>query len=320
MTRLIRYRWLLLSIGSMLLGAGLTYLLIPPTIVSGNGIEVNPSDLIAAQQRETQPMPSVLGLDRDVAHTVLDDAGLAGVRADVVERPAAGPVAMVLAQRPSPGTDPVTSIELTVSTPAAMPDLLGKTVSEGRAQLEQLGAVVEIAPRFDPTVPKGQILDATPRPGETMPTVVTLTVGDPGDALTLASVSHVERDDCRTVDSASVNGQPVGDSLRCTPGRDPAYIEYSLARNAATLEALIGTDDRGGTGAATITILGDGRVLSSTPVSLGHSEPVRVDLNGVMRLRIEVATPETKQRPTAILGDARLLGLPQGLDAIAASR
>ena len=305
-------------VGLLLLGGGLTYLLIPPTIVGDTAIEVDPNELIAAEQREVEPMPSVLGLDRDVAQTVLGDAGLGGVTTSVVERPAAGPVGMVLSQKPSPGTDPVSAIELTISTPAAMPEVTGKVLGEGRSQLEQLGAVVEIVPRFDPAVPKGQILDVSPKVGETMPTVVTLTIGDPGDALTLASISQVERDDCRTIDSASVNGNPVGDSVRCTPGRDPAYIEYSLARHAAALEALVGTDDRGGTGTGTVTILGDGRVLSSATVAHGRSEPIRVDVTGVMRLRIEATTPDANQRPTVILGDARLLGLPEGLDAIAA--
>lgn len=305
-------------VGLLLLGGGLTYLLIPPTIVGDTAIEVDPKELIAAEQREVEPMPSVLGLDRDVAQTVLGDAGLGGLTTSVVERPAAGPIGMVLSQKPSPGTDTVSAIELTISTPALIPDVMGKDLGDGRSQLEQLGAVVEIVPRFDPAVPKGQILEVSPRVGETMPTVVTLTVGDPGDALTLASVSQVERDDCGTIDSASVNGKPVGDSLRCTPGSDPAYVEYSLARHAAALEALVGSDDRGGTGTGTVTILGDGRVLSSIPVAHGRSEPIRVDVAGVMRLRIEATTPDTDQRPTVILGDARLLGLPDGLDAIAA--
>lgn len=60
-----------------------------------------------------------------------------------------------------------------------MPDVMGKGLGEGRSQLEQLGAVVEIVPRFDPAVPKGQILEVSLKVGKTMSTVVTLTVEDP---------------------------------------------------------------------------------------------------------------------------------------------
>lgn len=315
---LVRLRWPALVAGLLLAGAGLTYLLVPPTIVAEQAITVDPGDLVAASEREAQPMPSVLGLNRDVAQTVLDDAGLSGVNLVVTDQPAAGPVSMVVAQSPSAGTDSVTNIELTVSVPAPMPDVLGKSMIDGRSDLETLGAVVEIVPQFNPSVPKNQIIDITPKPGETMPTVVSLVVGDPGDALTLAAVKSVADDYCRSVDSATVNGTAVGDSIACKPGRKVAFAEYALSRQAAALEVLVGTDDRGKTGAARVVVFGDGRELAAADVWLGQSVPIRADLNGVMRLRIEVSTADTEQNPTVILGDAKLLGLPDGLDAIAA--
>ena len=74
-------------------------------------------------------MPSVLGLARDVAQTVLNDAGLTEVVA-------------AIAQRPSPGTDPATIFPLAVSTPAALPDPLGKQSAEELSQLGTFGANV----------------------------------------------------------------------------------------------------------------------------------------------------------------------------------
>jgi hypothetical protein len=315
---LLRLRWPAMVAGLLLTGAGITYLLVPPTIVTGGAIEVNPADLIAAQEREAQPMPSVLGLNRDVAGSVMSDAGLGDATTKVVERPAAGPVGIVLAQTPSPGTDPVENVELTVSVPAPMPDVMAKPLNDARTTLESLGAVVEVVPRFDPSVPKDQVIEAAPPVGGTMPTLVTLTVADPGDALTLASVTSVTRDDCGTIKSATVSGKAFGNSIECDSGSDPAYIEYAVSRNAAAFEAVIGTKDKGGTGRATVAIIGDGRVLSVTDVALGSSTPVRVPIADILRLRIEVTTPDTDQEPTVVLGDARLLGLPQGLDAIAA--
>lgn len=300
------------------MGAGLTYLLVPPVLVSDNAIVVDPAQLNAAQLRDAQPMPSVLGLNRDVARTVLEDAGLGGVKVSVVEMPAAGPTEMVVAQKPAAGTESVGEIVLSVSVPASMPTLVGQALADGRSQLERLGAVVEIVPQFNPSVPKNQILDSNPKPGEPIPTVASLTVGDPGDALTLAGVSSIDKDRCSTVKSATVNGAAVGQSVTCDPSSKLAFVEYSLSRQAAALEAVLGTDDRGRTGAAHVVVLGDGRELAAADVWLGQSVPIRADLNGVMRLRIEVTTADTKQNPTVVLGDAKLLGLPQGLDAIAA--
>lgn len=314
----VRFRWPAVALGLVLLGGSLTYLLVPPTFVTGDAISVDPADLVAAAEREAQAMPSVLGLNGDVAQTVLADAGLSGIETELVERPAAGPVGMVLSQNPSPGTNPVESIELTVSTPTQMPDVMGKSLDDARAQLEQLGAVVEIVPRFDPTVPKDQVIEFVPKTGETVPTVVTLTVADPGDALTLASVSSIDYDSCSTVDGVTVNGATVGDSIECDSGEDVAYIEYALSRNASALEAQVGTNDRGGTGAATVTVWGDGRQLATVEVWLGQSVPLRADVTGVMRLRIDVTTVGTEQNPSVVLADAKLLGLPAGLDAIAA--
>jgi len=315
---LIRLRRPAIALGLLLLGAGSTYLLVPPTIVADQAVQVKPADLIESVEREAQPMPSVLGLNRDVAQTVLTDAGLAGANVAFVDSPAAGPVGMVISQKPAAGTASVDQIELTVSVPAPTPDVLGRPMQDVRSQLEQLGAVVEIVPQFTPSVPKNQVVDVNPKPGEIMPTVVSLVVGDPGDALTLASVNEVDRDDCGTVDSATVNANSIGKSVECKPGSSASYVEYSLSRQSAAMEATVGTDDRGGSGPAHVVVLGDGRELAVADVWLGQSVPIRADLNGVVRLRIEATTTDSKQAPTVVLGDARLLGLREGLDAIAA--
>lgn len=314
---IVRLRWPALVVGLVMAGAGVTYLIAPPMVVSNEAIVVNPADLDAALQRTTLPMPSLLGLNRDVAQTVLLDSGLDGVAVKISERPAAGPAAQVVEQHPPAGTASVDKIEMVVSVPASMPAVVGTNLVDARPQLEQIGAVVEIVTRFDPAVPKNQVLDSTPKPGEPVPTLASLTVADPGDALTLTSVRSVDDSYCDTVSSAMVNGNAVGDSVTCDSGSKLAFVEYSVSRQAAAFEALIGTDDRGRTGAARVVVFGDGREVAATDVWLGHSVPLRVDLNGVMRMRIEVTTADTEENPTVVFGDGRLLGLPQGLDAIA---
>ncbi|RMB71805.1 hypothetical protein AYK61_21715 [Rhodococcus sp. SBT000017] len=319
---IVALRWPAIVIGLLVVGASLTYVFAPPTGSPDSIVEFDPSDLVAAQSGSTQPMPSVLGLDRDVALTVLSDAGLGSVATTFAEKPAAGPVGLILTQSPSAAAASVDEIELTVSIPATVPStLIGSDERTARTALEQSGAVVQLVRAVDASVPRGQVLAVDPPAGAVMPTVVTVTVADPGDALSLASVSTVMSSSFSTVSSVNVNGGALGSSVELSPSaRSSAYGEYSLSRGAVALEAIAGTDDREGTGSGTITVFGDGRELTSVQVGLGQSTPIRVDLNGVMRLRIEATTTNAKDNPTVILGDAKLLGSTEGLNLIAGTR
>lgn len=75
-----------------------------------------------------------------------------------------------------------------------------------------------------------------------MPTVVSVVVSDPGDALTLATVRAVTWDSCDNVSAGEmVNGKSVGQNIQCQPGKTPAFIEYAVSRNAAALEEVVDT-------------------------------------------------------------------------------
>lgn len=265
-------------------------------------------------------MPSLLGLNRDVAQTVLGDSGLGGVKTEFSEREAAGPVGLILAQDPSVATRDVKQIALTVSIPALMPPVTGRGLKEGRDSLEQLGAVVEVERRIDPAVPRGQIVETIPPAGQVMPTVVRIVVSDPGDALSLATVNSVDSRSCSDISNVTVAGKSVGDGIECDTGEKVAFAEYATTGNAAALETTVGTNDRGGTGGARVRILGDGRELAAVDVGLGNSQPIRVDLRGVLRLRVEATTGNVDDAPSVVLGDARLLGSQDGLDVIASGR
>lgn len=319
---LILLRWPTLVIGLLVVGASLTYLVAPPTGSTDNVVEFDQTDLFGSQDGAAQPMPSVLGLDRDVALTVLSDAGLGAVDTAFSEKPAAGPVGLVLTQTPSTGTTGTQQIDLTVSVAATTPgDLVGRTERDARSSLEQLGAVVQIVRAVDASVPRGEVLAVDPPAGAIMSTVVTVTVADPGDALSLSTISKVASSNFTTVSSVNVNGGALDDSLELSPtSKSVAYVEYSLSRGAVALEGIVGTDDREGTGPGVITVIGDGRVLTSVQVGLGQSAPIRLDLRDVLRIRIEASTTSTDAAPSIIVGDAKLLGSTEGLNVIAGNR
>ncbi|WP_330767028.1 PASTA domain-containing protein [Rhodococcus sp. M8-35] len=314
--RLRLVRWPALILGLLLIGSAATYLVAPP--VTGDApLALVDREFDGDTGGNHQVMPSVVGLDRHIARSVLADAGLSDTPVAIDDYAAAGPVGLVLEQHPEPNSNPGQEIRLVVSTPIPVPAVVGKPVAEARDALETLGAVVRVVPAIRPEIPRGQVLSIAPAEGAPTPTVVTVTVADPGDALTLATVESVEQSSCSTTDQVSVNGAVVGPSIECSTGSDVAYIEYALARNAVALEALVGTNDREGTGGAEILLLGDGRELARLGTGLGQSHQVRTDLQGVLRLRIEAHTGQDGEAPAVVLGDARLLGSTEGLNAIA---
>lgn len=314
-------RWPSFVLGILLIGGALTYLVLPPTVVSSDiPVQIDPDALLNTGNRAQRPMPSVLGLEREVAATVLHDAGIDSGTVTVAEQTAAGPAGIVLRQSPASGTTTGRPVNITVSVPALVPNLAGRTESEAGTTLERLGAVVQISRDVNFDVPHGVVLTTDPAPGQPTPTVVTLHVADAGEALTLSDVVAIDSD-CSGQSDTTVNGVTFANSVACSSrANNVVAAEYSLSRNAEALEATVGTDDREGTGQATVTVFGDGNPLSTTHVGLGRSEPIRVRTHGIMRLRIEVTTGDKDQAPTVVLGDARLIGSKTGLDAISGSK
>lgn len=311
-------RWAALCLGLILIGWSLGYLVMPR---SGAGEQVSiPKEAFEATALRGD-MPSLVGLNRDAAVAAIGDAGISGVDIDYREKQAAGPVGTVVDQTPSSGIPVTGAITLTLSVPVSMPSLKGMPNRDARTRLEDLGAIVTVQSVVDPAVPAGSVIRTDPAEGQPMPASVIMVVADPGDALSLSTVSSVSSSSCSTSSSSSVAGKTLSNNVTCSPGSSKkASAEYAVNRNATTFEATVGTDDKAGTGGATVTIYGDGRPLKTVKVGLGKSEDIRVDLRNVMRLSLTVTSDGGDDSPTAVLGDARLRGSTDGLDQIAGRR
>jgi hypothetical protein len=89
---------------------------------------------------------------------------------------------------------------------------------------------------------------------------------------------------------------------------------YDLGRRYELFEATLGVSDAVPSGfRASFAILGDGDVLHETVLELGESEPVAIDVHGVLRLRLEVT--DLRDQPNfraydSVFADARLVALP----------
>jgi serine/threonine-protein kinase len=126
-------------------------------------------------------VPQVIGMAQAEAERLIEEAGLD--RGIVTEAASEAPRGQVLASAPSAGARvaiPAT-VSLTVSTgPGAVevPDVVGQSVSEARALLQQIGFRVRTRDDSLSTTPAGTVVQQRPGPGASTRSgaVVTLTV------------------------------------------------------------------------------------------------------------------------------------------------
>lgn len=314
------WAWLTTVAGAVIIGFAISQLLMPPSVTSERVASMPAPSSSATPTVGPVVMPNVLGLDSVSAQRVLLDAGV-GAEITFDTRPAAGPEDVVVAQTPTTGEVVDGELRLTLSTAVTIPEVIGVSIGDARATLEELGAVVQVTRAVDPTSPEGSVLSIDPAVGQPVPAVVVIVVADPGEALSLTSLSPVDEEACGSVSSATLNGVVVQDSVRCSSNRDgPSFSDWVLARQASALEMTLGVADSGNKGTAHVRVLGDDAVLMDTDVTYGASSKASLDVRGVLRLRVEVTFADPKNSPTVVLGDARLLGTAEQLAAIEAAQ
>ncbi len=310
--------WVAGALGLLLVGATAGQLLFPRTVVEPGAVPTVVAEPIATA---APVAPDVLGLDEATARRVLSDAGLA-VEVVTTTAPAAGPEGLVVAQDPLPGDEPGPTVTLTLATTIAVPaGAVGVGVEEARTVLESLGAVVRVTRTVDPTAREGVVLSADPAPGQPLGTTVTLVVAEAGEGVLLTQLRRVDSTSCSSVSEGTINGAVVQDSVVCDePSSEPrtAGASWVLARSGSVLEATLGMLDRGEQGTAVLRVIGDDRLLSETPVAYGGTAPLRVDVRGVLRVRIEVQI--TGGDPTVVVGDGRVVGTAEQVAALLAAQ
>lgn len=276
-----------LGTGLVVVGFGLGQLLLPRTVVAAS----DPEPDVAESRAEQIVVPDVLGLDEATARRVFTDAGV-DATVTLSDRPSGGPVGLVVAQEPAAGgtwdSEPLT---LVLSSEAAVPDVAGLSAADARFALERLGAVVTFSRVVDQTAAEGTVVSSSPAAGTTLGLIVDLAIADAGESITLGSLRSINSDGCSVQSRGSINGTSFDDSVSCEAGGDVSSREWVLGRHASVLESSLGILDSGEAGTATVRVLGDGVLLLSQEVPAGTSADIRVDLRGVLRLRIEVSGP-----------------------------
>ena len=207
-----------------------------------------------------------------------------------------------------------------VAAPATTPDVVGQDVSAATEALELLGAVVRERIEVRPELTAGTVLSTSPAAGEVLGEVVEVVVADPGNAFALTDFPVVDSSSCSITDDALLVGAVQPLSYSCRPDPEfPGVVELAVGRQASSLQMTLGADDRGGTQPAALVVIGDGREFQRLPVAFGGTQEVRLDVSGVLRLRLEVRTAAVDDAPSVVLGDAVLLGGEAGLGSLASS-
>lgn len=314
-------RWAALVLGLLLTGAALSYLFAPP-VAAPEKVVAMPAGAAAADadvSQTRQAMPSVTGLSVETLRAVLRDAGAGDVKVTTKSAPAPGPVGRITEQDPAAGEPIGDTVTVTTSSALKMPDVTGKAFTAVRADLQGQGAVVRATPVIKPGVEIGTVLESVPAAGETVPTVVTLSVADPGQALSVSDLSTTDSSECYGSNSITLGAQSDLTGLTCSLSEEgQTYAEYAIDGKALSLAFTLGYDADAGRGSAKVRVLGDGKQLASLPVS-DKPKAQRIDVTGVSTLRIEVTGNATTadNPPVVAFGDAVLQGRPDQINALA---
>lgn len=255
-------------------------------------------------------MPDVRGLDESTGRTALTDAGIPADAITVATRPAAGNVGVIVTQDPAYGTASPTTVVLTVSTEAAVPDVIGQSEDDATTELLALGARVEMKREYDPTVDAGLVLATTPKAGKPIVDGVTVTVAEAPASAYLTQLATLDgSNECNTT-TAILAGQQYDQSLECSADTEPTDYTWLLAGKTTTFEATIGVPDDGDQSAtANVDILVDGKRRATGTVSYTKPLPVTVDTKGGTQLTVRLTGPATDSPyTTIIIADGRLIG------------
>ena len=256
-------------------------------------------------------MPDLRGLDTTTARQVLIDVGLGGIEIREHERPWVGAEGRVIAQEPAGGQPVPPQIDLYVSAPAVVPDVVGTEVTEAVQALQLLGAEVAVRRVYRDGVPADQTLAVTPGVGEPISARVELIASAPPSTMDLTELRPLESN-CSRATNLIVNGAQHATGLTCRASRDFATAVYLLGRHTAKLTATIGQPDTAEPGhRVLIEIVTDGNVVVSESLAYGEAKQVTVSTEGVLRLELRARldpVPTGSVRGTAVFASVQLVG------------
>lgn len=264
-------------------------------------------------------VPDVRGMNLNDATQALADLNLAPDAITTSEIPWAGTPGLVVAQDPVVGSAFEGKLHLTLSAPATVPDLVGKTQSEAMNTLLALGVQPVIDKKFDPSKTTGSVIALAPEPGSPLTDDLTITVADVGASVLLSTLDSASGYGGCSTGTVSVNGKSYGNAMSCRSGStsDEQISAWVVGRHGTRFTALLGVPDTDSTDARVVVrVLADGVEVQRVEAAYGAPAGIDVDISNVLRLEIAVSSPT---RSPAVLADALIKGTTDQIDLLEGS-
>ncbi|HJP73064.1 MAG TPA: protein kinase [Pseudonocardiaceae bacterium] len=229
---------------------------------------------------------------------------------------------------PAPTVQPIagsidTQTTTTVPPMTTAPNLVGQQLAKAQDSLPNSIKVTTVD-TIDASQQDNTVVSQDPAAGQPLNGTMQLTVARQPVTVYLDTLPTLGNNNgsWQDGDSGTVAGKTYTNALLgrldtggC--GGSPQYVEYDLGKGYRQLVTSVGIGDSGSDSSVPVNleIFTDGRQVSTTSISYGQMYPIKVDLSGVLRLRIEwqevlPATNCSDNTDELVLGSAALLGLP----------
>jgi hypothetical protein len=293
--------------GGWIVGVRATSALAPT--VSPSFIEVP----VLGAGAQTALMPDVRGLDEDTALQVVADSGISVADITVSTRSYAGATGVVVEQFPAFGVAHPVSIALVISTPAVVPDAIGRTASDVVSDLAALGAGTTRVGKYDPNSAVGTVLAISPAAGTDLPESVELTVSVAPATIYLARVSP-STSGCSTGE-VTFKGNIYSEGITCRTSISDRTMSWLLSAAVDRISGTIGIADDGDTNAsATAQLILDGTVVGDYTLNWGEAHSIDVPASGALKLTI--VTKMVSGKADVVFGDVLLTGSPSPMSKL----
>ncbi|HEX3782257.1 MAG TPA: protein kinase [Pseudonocardiaceae bacterium] len=207
----------------------------------------------------------------------------------------------------------------TVPPMTVAPNLVGLSLANAQDSLPSSVNVTTVD-TIDASAADGTVLTQDPAAGAPLNGTMQLTVARQPvtvylDSLTPAANAY----NWENQQSGQLSGKTYTNALRANLGNcdSPDYVDYNVEKGYRQFTATAGIDDNSAdpSTTATLQIFTDGRLAWTTTVAFGSVYPIKIDLSGILRLRIEWQTiagsnGDCGDNDDLVLGSAALLGLP----------
>lgn len=226
-------------------------------------------------------MPDVIGLDQEIAATVLSNAGIDSSAVQIRERPYGTLPGLVLAQEPRPGSTGTDAAVILVAAAAPVPNAVGMSLDEALDSMAQIGAQTEIESLETLDSEANTVVRQSTSPGEILDEPIVLVVAIEPPSAILTSMRSTQSSRC-SVGSVEVANTPYPSEVYCYPrdGRD-ASIEYEFGQRYERLRLVFALTSQSQSPGAVLEILGDGRLLGTFSARSTQSDQIEVDVTGV---------------------------------------